>query len=123
MSTASSALARARSDAQQLHQRIDAATSKNTAAARVDLQDAAAKAKELAASLKTTADAQRADAKQHLKNAATELDAAATHARALAAASQAQIKDTNLAMLANVRDAVQHISRSIAANRPKMVKA
>jgi hypothetical protein len=123
MSTLSDTLAQARSDAQHLHKRIEEATATNHAAVRADLQQAAAKAKELAASLKTTAEAQHNDARQHLKNAATELEDAAKHAHELAAATPAQLKDANLAMLGKVRDAAQNISHAIASQRAKTVKA
>jgi hypothetical protein len=115
MSNLSDSLSRARSDAQALHQKIDAATAKNNEAVRSDLEQAGAKAQQLAASLKTAADSQRNDARQHLKSAASQLEDAGKRASDLAHASQAQIKDANTAMLGKVRDALQNISQAIAS--------
>jgi hypothetical protein len=115
MSNISDSLSRARGDAQALHQKIDAATAKNNEAVRSDLEQAGAKAKALAASLKTEAESQRNDARQHLKSAASQLEDAGKRASDLAHATQSQIKDTNTAMLGKVRDALQNISQAIAS--------
>jgi hypothetical protein len=122
MSNTPDILSRARGDAQALHQKIEAATAKNNEAVRSDLQQAGAKAQELAASVKTAAESQRNDARQHLKSAATQLEDAGKRASDLAHASQSQIKDANTAMLGKVRDAAQNISHAIASQRGATAK-
>jgi hypothetical protein len=117
MSNMSDTLSRARGDAQALHQKIEAATAKNHEAVRSDLQQAGAKAQQLAASLKTAAESQRNDARQYLKSAASQLEDAGKRASGLAQATQSQIKDANAAMLGKVRGAVQNISHAIASQR------
>jgi hypothetical protein len=123
MSNMSDTLNRARGDAQALHQKIEAATAKNHEAVRTDLQQAGAKAQQLAASLKTAAESQRNDARQHLKSAASQLEDAGKRASDLAQAKQSEIKDANTEMLGKVRDAVQNISHAIASQSASTAKA
>lgn len=120
--TMKTALDQARSDAQSLHKRIDDFTAKDRAATKADFEKAGADARKLAATLKTLSETQKADAKQHLKDAATRLEDAANHAKDIAAASEADIKQKNAAMLDRTRAAVQSVSRAIAAQRPKISK-
>jgi hypothetical protein len=122
MSNMSDTLSRARGDGQALHQNIEAATAKNHEAVRSDLQQAGAKAQQLAASLKTAAESQRNDARQHLKSAASQLEDAGKRASNLANATQSQIKDANMEMLGKVRDAVQNISHAISSQRGATAK-
>jgi hypothetical protein len=117
MSTIKDALDRARSEAQDLHKKIEAGTAKDHAALKAEVQESATKAQQLAASLKTVIDGQRDDAKQHIKDAAAHLDDAAKHARDLATASDAQIKSANKAMLSKVRDAAENLSHAVASRR------
>jgi hypothetical protein len=74
MSNVKETLEKARSEAQDLHKKIDADAAKDNAALRANVQDAAAKAQNLAASLKTIVDGQRADAKQRIADAASQLE-------------------------------------------------
>jgi len=111
------ALARARGEAQDLHRKIEASTAKNHAVIRTDVQNAALQAQALAASLKTVAEAQRTDAKQHLKDAASQLEAAGKVARDVAGASEAQLKQTNRAMLGKVRASLENLSQAVASQR------
>ena len=122
MSDTKDALDRARSEAQELHKKVEANTTKSHAALRTDIKDAAAKAQSLAASLRTVLDGQHADAKQHIKNAAAELDDASKNARDIASASEEQLRKTNLAILEKVRDAAQDLSYAVASQRAAIAK-
>jgi ABC-type transporter Mla subunit MlaD len=117
VSTVKDALDQARSEAQDLHKKIEAGRAKDHAALKAEVQDSANKAQQLAASLKSVIDGQRDDAKQHVKDAAAHLDDAAKHARDLASANDAQLKAANQAMLSKVRDAAENLSRAIASRR------
>jgi hypothetical protein len=112
-------LDKARSEAQDLHKRIDATTAKDHAAIR-DVKDSAEKAQQLAASLKTIVDGRRADAKRHIEDAASQLEDAAKHAREIASASDAQLKERNKAMLSKVRNAAESLSQAVASERAKL---
>jgi Mg2+ and Co2+ transporter CorA len=122
MSDMSDILTRARGDAQALHQKIEAARTKNHEAVRTDLQQAGAKAQQLAGSLKTAAESQRNDARQHLKSAASQLEDAGKRASDLGHATQSQINDENTAMLGKVRGAIQNISHAIASQGASTAK-
>jgi hypothetical protein len=113
-------LDKARSEAQDLHKRIDATTAKDHAAIRADVKDSAEKAQQLAASLKTIVDGRRADAKRHIEDAASQLEDAAKHAREIASASDAQLKERNKAMLSKVRNAAESLSQAVASERAKL---
>jgi hypothetical protein len=117
VSTIKDALDHARSQDKDLHKKIEADTAKDHAALKVEVQDSATKAQQLAASLKTVIDGQRDDAKQHVKDAAAQLDDAAKHARDHASANDAQLKAANQAMLSKVRDAAENLSHAIASRR------
>ena len=116
------AVDQARSDARDLYKKIEAGTTKNHATVRADLQDAASKEQRLASSLKTVAQDQRTDAKAHLEHAAVMLEAAASAAKSVAQASDAELRVANLAMLERTRDAVQDVSRAVAAKRGAAAK-
>jgi hypothetical protein len=116
------ALEKARSEAQDLHKQIEANTAKDHAALRTNVQNTGAQAQKLATSLRAVADGQRADAQQHIKDAAARLEDAAKHAGDVAGASEAQLKQTNQAMLGKARDAVQNLSQAIASRRAATVK-
>ncbi len=122
MNNVKETLQQARSEAQVLHKKIEATTSKNHAAIRVDVQKAAEQAKSLAASLRTLAAAQRADGRQHLEDARTAFESVANEARDVASTSEAQLKATNLAMLRKAGDGLRELSRAVAAQRAAMVK-
>jgi hypothetical protein len=117
------ALDRARSEAQELHKRIEADTAKDHAALRTDLQSVESEIQKLAASVKTLGEGQRADAKQHLKDAASQLEDAAKHVLDVAGASEVRLKQTHLALLTKIRDAIQSLSQAIASDRSSKVKA
>jgi hypothetical protein len=113
-------LEKVRSEAQDLHKKIDVTTAKDQAALRENVQGAAVNAQKLAASLKTIVDAQRADAKQHVKDAASQLEDAAKHGRDIASANDAQLKERNRAMLGKVREATESLSQAVASERAKL---
>lgn len=124
MNNVKDALDKARVDAQQLHQGISETTAKNHATIRVELQNAADRARDLAASLKEVADAQEADSKQHIKDATTALDHAAKSAKNIASSNDSDLKAVKAAMLINATAAVRNLSRAVAAKRSasKLVK-
>ncbi len=117
MSGIEDALDHARSEAQDLHKKVEASTARDHAALRADVVNAAVQAKKLAASLQTLGDALRADAKQHVQDAVAQLEDAAKHVRDVTAASEAELKRANLAMLENARSAVQSLSEAVASQR------
>ncbi len=123
MTTITDALGRARSEAQELHKQIEANTAKNHAALKADIQEAGVRAKQLASSLKATADGQRADAKHHVKDAISKLEDLAKHAHDVASAGEAQLKEKNLAMLEQAGSALRSLSQALAADRSKAGKA
>jgi hypothetical protein len=123
MSDLKDALARARSEAQDLHKKIQATTDKDHSAIRTDLENAGQSAQNLATNLKSIVAGQRGDAVGHVKDAAAQLEDAAKHARELTGATGEQIKQQNRAMLDKVRDSLQSLSEAVAAQRSKMVKA
>lgn len=114
-STAS--LDKARSDAQNLHRELDAASAKLGTAVRADLGRAAVQARELSTSLKASAETQRDAVKQHLDAASEQMRDAAEHARDAAKADGAKLAEMNLAMRDKVRNALSDISAAIAAQR------
>lgn len=117
-----SAINQARSDLQDLHKQIDAATAKDHAMTRALFEKASVEAQRIAASMKTLADAQRADAKQHLKDAAARLEEAAKGMRDTASASEAELRAKNKDLLDRTRVALRSVSRAIAAQRPSISK-
>lgn len=123
MSDFKEVLDRARTEAQELHKKIEASTAKNHAALRTDIANAAAQAQKLADSLKTVAQGQRDDAKQHLKDAVSQLEDVAKHAHAVADANETQLKETNRAILQKTRDAAASLSHAIAEQRSAVAKA
>ncbi|HEX3469463.1 MAG TPA: hypothetical protein VHT05_15380 [Candidatus Elarobacter sp.] len=122
MSDLNDALGRAREQAQALHKQIESTTSADHAAIRADVKNAAESAQKLATSLRSVVEGQRTDAAQHGKDAAAALEAAAKSARDVGGATEAQLKAANRAMLGNVRDALQHLSQSVASQREKTAK-
>jgi hypothetical protein len=117
MNNVNDAIQKARAEAQDLHKKIEASTTKNHAALRADLLNLAVQADQLRSSVKTLADGQRADAKQHLKDAAASLEDAAKNAKSVASAGDAQIKGAAQAALSRARDAVQSLSEAVASKR------
>lgn len=111
------AVYQARSQGQDLYKRIEASTRKNHATVRSDLQDAATQAQQLASSLRRLMIDQRADAKQHLEDAASLLEAVAADEKNIANRGEADLRRTNAEMLERTRDALEHISRAVAAKR------
>jgi hypothetical protein len=117
LSKLNDAIEKSRAEAQKLHESIGVSTAKNHATVRVELQNAATKARELAASLREVADAQQTDSKQHLKDAAIALDVTAKSAKDIAGAADSGLKAINKTMLFNTLTAVQALSRAVAKKR------
>ena len=122
MSATQDALDRARSEAQDLHKKLEASTAKDHAALRADVEHAAAQAKNVAESLKAVGEGQRADAKQHVQDAIAHLEDAAKHVRDVAGASEAELEKTNLAILEKTRKALQSLSEAVASQRSSTAK-
>ena len=117
MSNVNGALEKARSDAQNLHKRIVAATGKDHAAIRAEAQGVAARARELAQTVKANVEGQQIDVQQHLKDAGAALESLASDAKSLASAGDANLKSKNRAALAHARLATQQLSQAVAAKR------
>lgn len=111
------ALEHARSEAQQLHQRLDAATTQHTAALRTELQKSVEHAEAIAATLRESSSKQSAEAKRHVDEAATALRDAADQAKTAATAGETQIKNAAAAANARVREALSSITQAVAENR------
>jgi len=117
MGNISDALSRVLADVQAVYQKIEAAMAKNHEAARSDLQQAGAVARELAASLRTVAESQRNDARQYLKSAAAQLEHVGERAAALAHATQSEVPDANECLLGRVSEIIENIGRAIESLR------
>jgi hypothetical protein len=122
LSKVKDAIDQVRGETQDLYKTIEASTTKNHAAIRTDLQDVATQAQRLASSLKTISNDQRTDTKQHLEHAASLLEAAAADAKTVATATNADLREMNVAMLERTRDAVGSVSRAVASKRSAAVK-
>jgi hypothetical protein len=117
MNNIKDALDRARAEVQDLHTRIDATTTRDRAALRSEVQESAARAQQLAKSLRGTFEGQRSEARKHIDDAAAYLEDAAKHARDGATATEARLREYNAMMLGRVRDAAESVSRAIASER------
>jgi hypothetical protein len=117
LSNLNDAIDKARVDAQQLHKSIGENTARNHATIRVELQNAAGRARDLAASLKQVADAQQADTKQHIKDASAALEDTAQSAKSIAGSNEADLKRVNRAMFVSATAALRSLSKAVAAKR------
>jgi hypothetical protein len=114
------AIDQARVDAQRLHESIGTNAVRNHSMIRADLKNAAERAIELAASLKTLVSAQSDDTRQHVKDAATALQAAAKSAHNISAADEPELKRIYNAMLVGATAAVRGLSKAAAAKRSSL---
>ena len=119
MNTVQSDLERARTQAQQLHQQIEAAAAKNQAGMRADMAQVADKARQLGDSLKTASNGQRADAQDHVQKARAALEDASARAKAAATAAAADAKSASEAARERVRQAVAQLTDAVAIQRSK----
>ena len=117
------ALDHARAQVQELHKSIEAQANKDHAAIRASLQTAGEHARDLGLSVRVLAERQGADVKDHLKDVAAHLDEAAKHAKTAATASAADVKNANRVALERTRDALQSLSKAVAAHRSTAVKS
>ena len=111
-----------RDDLRALHKKIDAETPQREAQLRSALQDAGQRAQQYADSLKAIAKQQRTDASDRLAQAAAELEAAAKNAKDVSAKNAQALRESQQAMLARTRVALQRVSESIAAKRAEFKK-
>jgi hypothetical protein len=115
--TIGDALARARSDVQELHKRIDIDAGKNQEEVRDEMRTASMKAHDLAVSLRALAAGRAGSARAQLEDAAARLEAAASEARAASEAADAAALQAHKTTLANVRDAARSLSDALASHR------
>lgn len=115
--TMKEALERARAEAQQLHQRLDAANAANHATLRAELQKTIEHAETIAAAIRESASEQDTQTKRHLDEAANALRDAGHRARGAATAGEAKLKSAGISVAARVRDALKHISEAASENR------
>ncbi len=108
-----------RNQADKLHQQLDEARAKHEASARKTYEEAAAKAKELAASLRAHAQEHKSDAAARFANAASSLEAAATAAKKTADAKAAEFRERQQETIHHVREGLQGISHGVAATRSR----
>ena len=117
MSTVNDALDKARSDAQDLHKKLLAATGKDQVAIKADLGTVAAGAQQLAASLKQTAQGQQPSTKQYLNDAASLMQDAASHAKDAAQAAAPEFASAKTKVIADVTQGLNNLSHAVAAQR------
>ena len=117
MNTVSDAIDKARSDAQDLHKKLMAATGKDRAAIKADLNTVAAGAQQLAASLKQTAQYQEPNAQQYLNDAASLMQDAANHAKNAAQAAAPEFASAKSKVIADVSGSLNNLSHAVAAQR------
>jgi len=110
-------LQHARAQAQQLHEKIEAAHHKSVEQMRADLSAASTKAHELSTSVRAMAEADRTGLKNKLHEAADSLKHAAETARTAADEKRGETKVHAQAALGKAREAVQKLSETIAAKR------
>jgi cell division septation protein DedD len=122
LQTPEEVLNHARRDVHHLNQRIEDGVSKNQAAVRSDLEAVSVKAKEVAASLKASADSHGHAAHQHLLVAAAKLEEAAKHAQEAAKGSAETFKEHQKAALSRAHDAAVSLSPGNAF-KPQPVSA
>ena len=122
MNKTADALERVRNDARKLHEKIAAASTKNDAALRKDLQDAGEKAQHLASSLRTMAKEQQSEVAAHVANAAASFESAAAAAKVNAQAGAAKLREHHQAAFAHVRSALKSISTATSAKRSAIAK-
>ena len=108
------ALDNARAQAQELHKQIDATLSKGVEAMRGDFPAISAKARQLRQTLINLATTYQPEMRTHLSGAASELQNAAEHSKG---ESDAEFKQSAQAALSRVREALQELSRAVAARR------
>ena len=111
-----------RSDLRALFKKIEASTTKNHAAIRVDLEEAATQGQRLAATLKTLAKDQRTDASDHLAHAAALLEKSASSAKQISAADSDALRAAQQELRVRTRGALQSVTEAIAARRSAVKK-
>ena len=120
MNTVQSALEKARSQAQDLHNKMAVSALEDQVAMRAEMARVAAKAVELRQSLSNGQNGQRAEAQKHIQAAQKSLDDAAAKAKAAATAGAADLKTAGQAVRESTRQAVQQLTDAVAAERSKI---
>ena len=120
MNDVKSALAKARKQAQELHQNIQSARGKDQAAMRAELSKVADKARQLGDSLKTMQNGHRGDEQRFIASASSALEEAAAKAKTAATAGGAQLASANAAALERTRTAIKALTVAVAAERAKI---
>jgi uncharacterized phage infection (PIP) family protein YhgE len=117
LNTLSDAIDRARANAQDLHKRVTALTAEDRAAAKTDFENLAVDAQQLAAALKTAAQGQQPNTRQYLDDAVALLQDAANHARDAAKVAKPEFDRARAAVVADITDSIQLVSRAVATKR------
>jgi len=115
-------LDQARENAQAFYQKIEAATATNHAQIRTSLEKVSTDAEKVAINLKALGEKQNADAKLHLQLAQAAFEDTAKRAKEALAATDADLKKKNQAVIERARQAVTNLSRAVAARRAGTTK-
>jgi hypothetical protein len=110
MSSASESLQKVRRDLQSLHDRLQKEMAADDAARRVQLDEDAKTAQQLASALKSLMFGQ--SAQPHANEAAARLNDVATEAKKAVNASAARLGEANSAMIANAKAAISHLDKA-----------
>ena len=111
-----------RAAAQGLHAAISDVAGKRGGATKADLESFAQKAKTIAASARSSLDAQRDATKKHLAEAVTHLEETQKHAAEGMKSSGQAFQDSIKKTLADARASVQKVSEAVAAKRSALSK-
>ena len=117
MNTTKDAIDKARSDAQDLHKRITAATSKDRAAIKTDFERFALDAQQVALALKSASQGAQPNTKPYLDDAAALLQDAANRAKDAAKSARPELDEAKAAVVAQITDSIQRVSQAVAAKR------
>lgn len=115
-------LDQARENAQAFYQKIEPATATNHAQIRTSLEKVSTDAEKVAINLKALGEKQNADAKLHLQQAQAAFEDTAKRAKEALAATDADLKKKNQAVIERARQAVMNLSRAVAARRAGTTK-
>jgi hypothetical protein len=112
MTSTSEALQKVRSDAQVLHERLQRQMAADDAARRVQFEEDAKTAQQLATALKSLMFGQNDQTQQHVNEAAARLSDVATEAQNAVNASAERAKEANSAMMERTKAAISHLNKA-----------
>jgi len=123
LNTTKDAIDKARSDAQDLHKRITAATSNDQAAIKTDFERLALDAQQVVLTLKAASQGAQPNTKPYLDDAAALLQDAANRAKDAAKLASPEFDKAKAAVVAQITDSIQRVSQAVAAKRAAQVGA